>query len=258
MLQVDKDYKPNDELNAFLHKRLPINDDEEILGVYRHHWFVYFKIWAIGFALILLIMITATFLTANAEGQPDSYKSIVMGGGIVLSVLIGLGTAVPAWLRSQEQMVVTNESLLQLLQPSPFGSKTSQLSLQHVADVTARKDFFGSVLGFGQITVETPGEQKNYTFPTVSDPDRVTKVIIEAHENFIAALEAGRLPSNLGGEAIVPHLQQQTMAQAQQAQSQNGASAISPEEYQEFLEFKRAKEAYQQQAQGSQPGIHEN
>ncbi len=242
MFDIDKNNRPNEALNQFLHKRLPINDDEEILGVYRHHWFVYFKIWAIGFALILLIMVTATFLTANAEDQPDGYRTLVMSGGILLSVLIGVGTAVPAWLKSQEQMVVTDESLLQILQPSPFGSKVSQLSLQHVADVTARKDFFGSILGFGAVVIETPGEQKNYEFPTVANPDHVTKTIIEAHENFIAALESGRLPTSFRGSLDVPAQQYATQAQP----------AIDAKEYQEFLEFKRAKEQYEQ-AQRQQP-----
>ncbi|MBP9852507.1 MAG: bPH 2 protein [Patescibacteria group bacterium] len=226
---------------AEFHKRLPINDDETVLGVYRHHWFTYFKIWFVGFVVILIVL---ALTVMYASGASDAARASFVAGGVAISTLVLVVTFVPVWLRMQEQMVVTNESLMQILQPSPFGSKLSQLSLQHVADVTVRKDFFGSILGFGQITVETPGEQKNYTFPSVSNPDHVTKVIIEAHENFIAALEAGRLPSNIGNQS-----HQYVGGQVTQyaPQTPPNTQTITPEEYQEFLEFKRAKEQYQQQ-----------
>lgn len=217
---------------ADFHKRLPINDDELILGVYRHHWFTYFKIWFVGFVIILIVMALSVMYASQAS---ETGRMAFITGGMAFSGLVLVATFVPVWLRMQEQMVVTNESLMQILQPSPFGSKLSQLSLQHVADVTVRKDFFGSILGFGQVTVETPGEQKNYIFPSVSNPDHVTKIIVEAHENFIAALEAGRLPTNMGN------------AQASPSQYQNSQPQVTPEEYQDFLEFKRAKEQYQQQ-----------
>ena len=59
------------KLNAQLHKRLPIGDDEEILGVFRHHWFVYVSIWFIGFFAVIAIMASAVAFTAPT-GDIDS------------------------------------------------------------------------------------------------------------------------------------------------------------------------------------------
>ena len=217
-------------LNSQLHHRLPIGEDEEILGVFRHHWFVYVSIAVIGFFAVVAIMVAAVlFTTASANGQGETpYKSTVFAGAILFSCLTGLGALVPAWLRSQEQLVVTDEAVLQVLQPSLFGSKISQLSLQHVNDVSVRKDFFGSLLGFGTITIETPGEQANYLFTAVGNPDQAAKVIIEAHENFAAALESGRLPTSIQKDGQKSH-----------------EVTIDAAEYQRFLDFQQ----YQAQAE---------
>jgi len=213
------------KLNAQLHKRLPIGDYEEILGVFRHHWFVYVSIWFIGFFAVIAIMASAVAFTtpaSDAQGAANQYDSIILGVAIVLSALAAVATTIPAWLKSQEQLVVTDEAVLQVLQPSLFGSKISQLSLQHVADVSVRKDFFGSILGFGAVTIETPGEQANYTFSAIPSPDAAAKVLIEAHENFIAALESGRLPTSIRKDGQDSH-----------------SVTVDAVEYQKFLDFQQ-------------------
>lgn len=221
------------KLNKRLHVRLPIGEDEEILGVFRHHWFVYVGIWLIGFFAVVAIMAAALLFTAPLDetGTRVSYGPLILAAAILMSVIVGLGTVIPAWLKAQEQLVVTDEAVLQVLQPSLFGSKISQLSLQHVADVSVKKDFFGSIFGFGSIIIETPGEQANYTFTAVPNPDRAAKVLIEAHENFIAALESGRLPTSI----------RKTGQEAHEV-------TVDAAEYQKFLDFQQ----YQARAQEQQ------
>lgn len=212
-----------------------------IIAVYRHHWFAFFRIWAIGVFAVVTIVGAILILTSSA-GSDSSVRVAAMIGSALAAVAIGLGTSIPAYLKSQEQLVLTDESLLQILQPSLMGSKLSQLSLQHVADVSVRKDFFGSLFGYGSVVIETPGEQKNYEFPTTPNPDKAVKDIIEAHENFVAALESGRLPTNL--------------RQAQGRPSISGGQVqLSPEEYQEFLAFQQARQQYlsQQPMPSTQP-----
>jgi uncharacterized membrane protein YdbT with pleckstrin-like domain len=183
-----------------LHRRLPIGPEEQILGVYKHHWFVYASIWALGLIVAVAIMTVATLFasTIGVDGSTGiSQQTVIVIGAALFSGLILLATWIPAWLRSQEQLVVTDEALLQILQPSIFGSKVSQLSLQHVADVSVRKDLFGTLFGFGNIMIETPGEQSNYSFAAIGPADDAARTIIDAHENFTAALESGRMPTTI-------------------------------------------------------------
>ncbi|MBL8121264.1 PH domain-containing protein [Candidatus Saccharibacteria bacterium] len=229
----------DEKTSKLLHSRLPIGSEEEILGVYRHHWFVYVIIWFLGFVAVLAVMVAAVLMTSSYEPTTGAdYRPVMLMGAMLLSVVIALGTAIPAWLKSQEQLVVTDEALLQVLQPSLFGSKVSQLSLQHVTDVSVRKDFFGTLFGYGTITVETPGEQVNYVFTAVPSPDKATKVIIEAHENLVAALESGRMPTTLLRSDDDKH-----------------SVKVDAAEYQKFLDFQQyqARAAQQTDATDNNP-----
>lgn len=224
-------------LSQILHARLPIGEDEEILGVFRHHWFVYVWIWGIGIFAVFAIMFSATVLVpapGETSGVANDYRTISILGAGLFSLLVLIGTYIPSWMKSKEQLVVTDEAVFQVLQPSIFGSKLSQLSLQHVADVSVRKDFFGTILGFGAVTIETPGEQANYTFPTVPNPDAAAKILIEAHENFIAALESGRLPTSINKEGSDSH-----------------SVTISAADYQKFLDFQQFQSQQNQEAERS-------
>jgi len=223
----------NTREDAYLHSKLPIDADEKILAVYKHHWFAYASVWIVGIFVVILAMSLAVAFGAlsSSEGaSPDRSTQILVITGF-FSVLILAGTSLPVYLRSQEQLVLTEEALLQMLQPSLFASKVSQLSLQHIADVSVRQDFFGTILGYGHITLETPGEQNNYRFSMLPNPHEAAREIIAAHENFDAALQGGRIATTLGA----------AMPQAPQ---------IDPQQYQQFLQYQQMLAQQQQEQAG--------
>jgi len=223
--------------DRYMHSRLPIGADEKILAIYKHHWFSYATIWAVGLLVIVVVMGIAVLLTTVMAGDNSALaerKSLIISGALVFSVLVAIFTFIPVYLKAQEQVVLTEEALLQILQPTVFASKISQLNLQHMADVSVRQDFFGTIFDFGKVSVETPGEQDNYEFFAIPHPKDAAKRIIEAHEDYQAALESGRLPTTLGGPASRPQAQ----------------PAIDPQQYQQFLQYQQM--VAQQHAQNGQ------
>ena len=222
------------KVDAALHQKLPIDADEKILAVYKHHWFAYAASCMIGVLVAAVIVALAVALTTT--GSTDStfvqYKSQIIAVASLFSILILAGTAIPVYLRSQEQVVLTEEALVQVLRPTIFANKIDQLSLRHISDVSVTQDFLGTMFGFGHITVETPGEQNNYHFATLTNPHESAREIIAAHENFAAALHSGRMPSTL--ERV--------------AQPAPQVQAIDPEQYQQFLQYQQMV-ARQQQGQ---------
>lgn len=227
--------------DVYWHGKLPIGKDEKILGVYSHHWFIYAEIWLVAFFVILGIMGVAVFATSSASTASEatsSFRPALLTGALLFSAVVLLFAIIPAWLKSQEKVILTEEAILQVLQPGLFSSKTSQLNLQHVADVTAHQDFFGTMFGYGKIIVETPGEQMNYVFHKMPNAQEVARAIIEAHENYDAALQSGRIPTTYS--AAMPMNDQQPV--------------VDPAEYQEFLAFKKAMEDHkaQETTEGSQ------
>jgi hypothetical protein len=223
------------QADKFLHSKLPIDEDEKILAIYRHHWFAYAASWIVAIVVVVVVMgLAYIFTSLGGDTSPlAAHKSQVMAIASVFCILILLGSLIPVYLRSQEQVVLTEEALLQVVQPSLFASKIDQLSLQHISDVSVKQDFFGTLLGYGYITVETPGEQNNYQFATLPNPHAAAREIISAHENFDAALQGGRMPSTLGSPAS------------------QGMQQIDPHQYQQFLAYQRMV-AQQQQDQAAQ------
>jgi uncharacterized membrane protein YdbT with pleckstrin-like domain len=224
-----------DKDDQYMHSRLPISKDEQILAIYKHHWFAYASLWLMGLVIIAVIMGIAAlvvFVTGSDNSSVNSNKTLIFGLATIVSAVVGLFTFIPVYLKSQEQVVLTEEALLQILQPSLFASKISQLNLQHINDVSVRQDIFGTILGYGKISVETPGEQDNYEFFMIPNPNKAAREVIDAHENYQAAVEAGRIPSTLGDQQAAP--------------------AIDPQQYEQFLEFQKMAAAQQQTQQPAQ------
>jgi hypothetical protein len=193
----------NETTSQSLHKKLPIDADEKILAIYKHHWFAYVSSWFISVILVISIIGLATLLTSDSSSPSYAYRGVILAGAGFFCLLILLGGLLPAYLRSQEQLVLTEEALLQILQ-----------------------DFFGTMFGFGKITIETPGEQNNYHFFAIPSPHEAARAISAAHENFDAALQGGRLHSNLTNQ----------MPQTPQ---------IDPQQYAEFLKFQQMQNMQQ-------------
>ncbi len=233
--------------DAVLHQKLPIDADEKILAVYKHHWFAYASSWMVGLVIAVAVVALAAALTA--VGGPDGTlvqdRYQIIAAASVFSLLVLAATCIPVYLRSQEQVVLTEEALVQVLRPTLFANKIDQLSLRHISDVSVTQDFLGTMFGFGHITVETPGEQNNYRFSTLTDPHESAREIIAAHENFDAALHSGRMPTTMERVAQLPPQ----------------VSTIDPEQYQQFLQYQQMV-ARQQQGQqfggtppAGQPGV---
>lgn len=222
---------------VYWHGKLPIGKDEKILGIYKHHWFVYAEIWLIALFVILGIMTVSVFAASSASTTSDllsPYRTIIIASAFLFSAVTALFAVIPAWLKSQERIILTEEAILQVLQPGIFASKISQLNLQHVADVTAQQDFLGHMFGYGKITVETPGEQMNYEFTKLAEPQSIAREIIEAHENYDAALESGRIPTTYSGATPV-----------------DPSQTINEQEFAEFMAYKKAMAEKEQQSEPS-------
>jgi uncharacterized membrane protein YdbT with pleckstrin-like domain len=220
----------------WLHSKLPIDKDEKILAVYRHHWFAYATSWVMGVVIAVVILGVSIALTmfGGDAGPIAPYRSQVLAAGVALAVVIFAGSFVPVYLRSQEQLVLTEEAFLQVLQPSLFASKIDQVGLQHIADVSVRQDMFGTIFGYGHITIETPGEQNNYQFAIVPQPHVVAREVIQAHENYNAALQGGLMPSTLGRQVVkVPTIDpgqyQQFLAYQQMVSQQQASQSAAPQ-----------------------------
>lgn len=173
-----------------LFDKIEFDSDEKLLGEIRKHPFGLFVIFLTGglisLALMLSLMIVPLLITEDPVGlgvDITSIRAIMVGVGFLLTVLAITMTAIAAYLFQANVVIVTSEKITQLLYKTIFDRNISQLSIGDVQDVTIKQvGIFARLFNYGTLTIETAGEQENYTFSFTPNPYETGKLIVGSHE----------------------------------------------------------------------------
>lgn len=152
---------------------------------------IYFTGTLISFVLFFIMIIGPSSVDLNTIIGPgvnqDSLRSLMVGIGFFLVVLSAIITAISAFLYRNNVVLITSEKIAQMLYISLFNRKISQLSIADVQDVTVKQQgIFAHIFNYGTLTIETAGEQSNYTFTFTPEPYETAKALIGAHERDVA------------------------------------------------------------------------
>lgn len=168
---------------------LNIDPSEEVEFEVLRHNIGLVPIIATGVTVVGLLLSAPLFYRGDLFR--DTFGSAVDSGWLVailyaVAALVLIMTFVSVYIYRNNELVITNENLIQLQQTSLFNTAVSQLSLEKVQDVTAvQSGFFATMFNFGSIQVETAGEKANFSFNYARNPVIAAKQINEAHERFI-------------------------------------------------------------------------
>jgi len=138
-------------------------------------------------AIIALLMVLAPSFLDNLSGQ--AYNLFI--AGVILAVaLLALILFVATYIYRQSRLMVTDKSLVQIIQRGLFIRKVSRLSMSNVQDVAAEhKGFLATIFNFGTLTVQTAGEEDNFIFPYCPNPDFYADKILEARQAFAKSIQ---------------------------------------------------------------------
>lgn len=163
-----------------------VDDDEVLLGVVFKHPFgiVIVYIQAI-IGIVISLGLAALLLPRLVSGA--TALSIITVFALISTFLGVLIMGVATVIYRQSRIVITDKNITQVLQGGLFNRKVSQLTMANVEDVTAiQKGFYATLLDFGELRVETAGEQENFVFTYCPRPGYYAKIILEAREKFIS------------------------------------------------------------------------
>lgn len=145
---------------------------------------------AISITFTLLIIIFS-FIAMYASLYDSSLSSIMLtpesmfSVAIALSILSVMGGALALWVYLQNQFFMTNESVIQYIQDSPFGRHEQTVSLGSIEDASFRQTgVLQTILNYGTIRLSTEGEETTYTFRYVTNPKRQVAILNNAVEDF--------------------------------------------------------------------------
>jgi uncharacterized membrane protein YdbT with pleckstrin-like domain len=164
---------------------------EEILTVVRRSFIGLLGIYLVATLAIAAIvglviaLSPGTFDTSSPEISASLSAMIVVAA--ILLVLI-LFTA--TYVYKQSRLLITNKSLVQIIQKTLFNRKVSRLSMSNVEDVNEeQRGILANLFNYGTLTVQTAGTEDNFIFSLCPNPARLADQIIEARQAYAQSIE---------------------------------------------------------------------
>lgn len=166
-----------------------IEPGEHPITIIKKHPFgiiVVYLMATVGFiaALGLVLLLLPDLL--NGGTVPQSTKDLFVVGGIAAVVLMAVILLVATYLYFHNEIIVTDKSLTQVMQHGLFTRQVSELSLADIEDVTSVKHgIIATILDYGELRVETAGEQNNFKFTYCPKPNYYGRMLLDARNQFL-------------------------------------------------------------------------
>ncbi len=166
---------------------LELDPDERIIvSIKRHIISSVFIVIVGGFLFVLFLAALFLGIKYSSDIGLDGKEAIFVLAMTVILALTGLFTWVAIYLDRDNQLIITNENIIQSLRFAIFSKQVSQLNLAKIQDVSVdQHGILPNIFNFGVIEIETAGEVANFRFIQAPDPNVVAKLIIEAHEDYM-------------------------------------------------------------------------
>ncbi|MDO8559742.1 MAG: PH domain-containing protein [bacterium] len=159
--------------------------NEKIILLLRRHWLVLFGRELVWVVAALLPIALAWLLPGDLQGlaeNPLGYPLAVVGGSAyyLFLWLFALNAFVDYYL---DVWIVTNERILNIEQHQLFSRIAAEQRLSRIQDVTAEtRGVFATFLHFGDVHVQTAGEQTRFVFRQIPDSTAVARKIASLAE----------------------------------------------------------------------------
>lgn len=167
--------------------------NEHVIVILRRHWIVWFKyILQLAFFNILPVLISIV-LYFFVGWSPSAEGPLYVGLVFLLSTYY-LG----AWLMyfhafidyRLDSWVLTDQRIVNVEQQGMFDRVISELSVTKVQDVTSEvHGHLQTFLDYGNVYVQTAGEQQRFVFLNVPHPEEVARLVVKVND---AALQKQR------------------------------------------------------------------
>jgi membrane protein YdbS with pleckstrin-like domain len=168
-----------------------LEPDESVLTVVHRS-----AIGLLGIYLVAVIAVAAitTLVIILSPGTFDTSSQSISGALsaiIILSaILLVLILFTATYVYRQSRLLVTNKSLVQVMQRTLFIRKVSRLSMSNVEDVNEeQRGILASIFNYGTLTIQTAGTEDNFIFTLCPNPTQLADRIIEARQAYAKSLE---------------------------------------------------------------------
>lgn len=166
---------------------IELDTGEHVIFEIRKHWFVF----ATEVTILILMALAPIFIIAFVETVP---LKILPRGGNFASLIVFLYSAwlLVLWILGfvfwtnyyLDVWIVTDKKMIDVDQRGLFKREVSILHLDKIQDITSEiHGIFATLVNFGDLHVQTAGNQREFTIRGVANPDHVRQRINDALTN---------------------------------------------------------------------------
>jgi membrane protein YdbS with pleckstrin-like domain len=136
---------------------------------------------AVAAITALVIIISPGTFNTSSPTISGSLSAIILLSAILLVLVLFTVT----YVYRQSRLLVTDRSLVQIMQKTLFNRKVSRLSMSNVEDVNEeQRGIISSIFNYGTLTVQTAGTEDNFIFTLCPNPAGLADRIIEARQAY--------------------------------------------------------------------------
>ncbi len=148
------------------------------------------KIWA--FVTLGIAAVVGSLLLFSA-GNGESGALVSMGIPPAILATVSIATVLIAltmgylatYVYRENHMYLTNESIIQNIQITPFAKRQQTVSLSNVEDASYSKPgILSTIFDYGEVRLSTEGEETTYRFSYANHPEKQVTLLNNAVEAF--------------------------------------------------------------------------
>jgi uncharacterized membrane protein YdbT with pleckstrin-like domain len=164
-----------------------LDENEKILLVVKKHWFV---VLLETFLLVGFILLPFLFYFFTERVSPG----FITGNVVYLNLAVGAASILIGWIiffivwtdYYLDSWLITNKRVIDIEQKGLFNRDIATLKLDKIQDVTfAMEGIIATVIGFGEIRVQTAGTQTEFKMSHVPNPRQVAELILKIQHEHI-------------------------------------------------------------------------
>lgn len=165
---------------------LELDPGEEIVFVRHRHIINLIPIAISTILVALALLYISGWLAVNADKVPAGIPISLVNMGLAILGILAAATFLAAIIVFlQNKIILTNRHYMQIDQFGLFNRSVNKLRLDEIQDVRGtRKGFFATLLSYGEILIETAGNEPNFLFKPVGDPLNVAEAINDCRHQY--------------------------------------------------------------------------
>ena len=150
----------------------------------RRHWIIPTIKIASWMLLVLLVLGSEWLLRSWLSNFAIEMNAVVLELIRLSFLMLAILGVFMSWIMYYLNVqVITNERIIDVNQKGLLHHETTEFNIEVLQDATTEiKGLIANALNFGNVKVQTAGENQNFVFDHVAHPHKIARTIMELHQ----------------------------------------------------------------------------